>query len=44
MYCHKTGIKHIDRVFSGFKTGNRDNYSNSPVPWIVYDSQILQVN
>jgi hypothetical protein len=27
MYWDKTGIGQIDQVFSGFKTGNHDNYS-----------------
>jgi hypothetical protein len=42
VYCYKTGIGQIDQVFSGFKTGNHDNYSYTHVPWIMYDSQVLR--
>jgi hypothetical protein len=35
MYGYKTGIGQIDQVFSGFKTGNHDNYSYTQVPRIV---------
>ena len=38
MYWYKTGLGQIDPVFSDFKTGNRDNYSYTHVPWIVFDS------
>jgi hypothetical protein len=41
MYWYKTGIEQIGQVFSGFKTGSHDNYSYTPVSWIVYDSQVL---
>jgi hypothetical protein len=39
MYWDKTGIGQIDQVFSGFKTGNHDNYSYTQVPW---DSRVLR--
>jgi hypothetical protein len=39
MYWDKTGIGQIDQVFSGFKTGNHDNYSYTQVLW---DSRILR--